>query len=75
MDTIRKIFEQFDSEWVAMTAFGSTWRRLQADFDPRNYGCAKFTTLVKKHPEIFEYEIRKNIESNQEHMYVKLKQA
>ena len=75
MDTIRKIFEQFDSEWVAMTAFGSTWRRLQADFDPRNYGCAKFTTLVKKHPEIFEYEIRKNIESNPEHMYVKLKQA
>lgn len=50
MDTIRKIFEQFDSEWVAITALGSTWRRLQADFDPRNYGCAKFTTLVKKHP-------------------------
>ena len=73
MDTIRKIFEQFDSEWVAMTAFGSTWRRLQADFDPRNYGCAKFTTLVKKHPEVFEYEMRKNSEGNQEQMYVKMK--
>ena len=48
METIRKIFEQFDSEWVAMTAFGATWKRLQVDFDPRTYGCKKFTDLVKK---------------------------
>lgn len=72
-DTIRKIFEQFDSEWVAMTAFGSTWKRLQVDIDPRTYGCKKFTDLVKKHPDIFEYEMRSNEEATQEQMYVKLK--
>lgn len=75
MDTIRKIFEQFDSEWVTMSKFGSIWRRLQADFDPRNYGCDKLTTLVKNHPDVFEYEMRKNSEGKQENMYVKLKQA
>ncbi|MDO4693346.1 MAG: NYN domain-containing protein [Eikenella sp.] len=71
--TIRKVFEQFDSEWVAMTAFGATWKRLQIDMDPRTYGCKKFTDLVKKHPDIFEYEMRKNAEGTQEHMYVRLK--
>lgn len=75
MDTIRKIFEQFDSEWVTMAEFGSIWRRLQADFDPRNYGCDKLTTLVKNHPDVFEYEMRKNSEGKQENIYVKLKQA
>ncbi|HFC8536415.1 TPA: NYN domain-containing protein [Neisseria bacilliformis] len=75
MDTIRKIFEQFDSEWITMAVFGSIWRRLQADFDPRNYGCDKLTTLVKNHPDVFEYEMRKNSEGKQENIYVKLKQA
>ncbi|MDG2915806.1 NYN domain-containing protein [Bisgaard Taxon 10/6] len=73
IDTIRKIFEQFDSEWVVITAFGSTWKRLQVDIDPRTYGCKKFTDLVKKHPDIFDYEMRSNEEATQEQMYVKLK--
>lgn len=73
METIKKIFEQFDNEWVAMTAFGATWKRLQVDIDPRTYGCKKFTDLVKKYPDIFEYEMRKNEMGTQEHMYVKLK--
>lgn len=73
IDTIRKIFEQFDDEWVAMTAFGSTWKRLQVDIDPRTYGCKKFTDLVKKYDDIFDYEIRSNVEATQEQMYVKLK--
>ena len=73
METIRKIFEQFDSEWVAMTAFGATWKRLQVDFDPRTYGCKKFTDLVKKYPDVFGYEMRSNADATQEHMYVKLK--
>lgn len=73
METIKKIFEQFDSEWVAMTAFGATWKRLQVDIDPRTYGCKKFTDLVKKYPDVFEHEMRKNEMGTQEHMYVKLK--
>ncbi|MDO4640087.1 MAG: NYN domain-containing protein [Neisseria sp.] len=73
LDTVKKIFEQFDNEWVPMTAFGSTWKRLQVDIDPRTYGCKKFTDLVKKYPEIFEYQSRKNEEGTQEQMYVRLK--
>lgn len=73
MDTIKKIFEQFDNEWVAITAFGATWKRLQVDIDPRTYGCKKFTDLVKKYPDVFASEMRKNEGGTQEHMYVKLK--
>lgn len=73
LEIIRKIFEQSDNEWMAMTAFGSTWKRLQTDIDPRTYGCKKFTDLVKKHSDVFDYEMRKNAEETQEHMYVKLK--
>lgn len=72
--TIRKIFEQFDSEWVAITAFGSTWKRLQVDIDPRTYGCKKFPDLIRKYSDIFEYEMRANADKTQEQMYVKLKQ-
>lgn len=73
LEIIQKIFEQSDSEWMAMTAFGSTWKRLQTDIDPRTYGCKKFTDLVKKYSDLFDYEMRKNVEETQEHMYVKLK--
>ena len=73
LETIHKIFEHADSEWMAMTAFGATWKRLQVDFDPRNYGCKKFTDLVKKYSDVFDYEMRKTAEGTQEHMYVKLK--
>ena len=73
LETIHKIFEHAESEWMAMTAFGATWKRLQVDFDPRNYGCKKFTDLVKKYSDVFDYEMRKTAEGTQEHMYVKLK--
>ncbi|AAU37590.1 NYN domain-containing protein [[Mannheimia] succiniciproducens] len=73
IETIRKVFEQFDSEWVAMTAFGSTWKRLQVDIDPRSYGCKKFTDLVKKYPDVFDYKMETDSDTTQEHMYVKLK--
>lgn len=74
IDTIKKIFEQFENEWVAITAFGSTWKRLQVDIDPRTYGCKKFPDLIKKYPQIFEYKMRENADKTQEQMYVKLKQ-
>ncbi|QMT31142.1 NYN domain-containing protein [Alysiella filiformis] len=73
LDTLRKVFENFDDEWVGISAFGATWKRLQVDIDPRTYGCSKFTTLIKKYPEVFDYEMRKVADGEQEHMYVKLK--
>lgn len=73
IDTIRKVFEQFDSEWIEIGTFAAAWKRLQVDVDPRTYGCKKFTDLVKKFPDIFEHEMRKNTEGTHEHMYAKLK--
>ncbi|KGQ35365.1 hypothetical protein JP34_03880 [Gallibacterium anatis] len=73
IDIIKKVFENFDDEWVAISAFGSTWKRLQVDIDPRTYGCSKFTTLVKKYSNIFDYKMEKGSDNTTEHMYVKLK--
>ncbi|PSJ80382.1 NYN domain-containing protein [Neisseria iguanae] len=73
INTIQKVFNTFDEEWVNISAFGATWKRLQVDFDPRSYGCSKFTTLIKKYPDIFDYEMRKDPDNVQEHMYVKSK--
>ena len=73
LETIHKAFEQFDDEWITAAALGSTWKRLQVDFDPRTYGCKKLTDLVKKYSEIFAYQMRKSVEGTHGNMYVKLK--
>lgn len=71
LDIIQKVFEQFDDEWLNVSAFISTWQRLQIDIDPRTYNCKKFTDLIKKYPDIFEYKNKKIGTSY--YMYVKLK--
>jgi len=73
LETIHKVFEQFDDEWITAAALGSTWKRLQVDFDPRTYGCKKLTDLVKKYSEIFACQMRKSVEGTHGNMYVKLK--
>lgn len=73
IDTIKKLFEQLETEWTTAAALGSQWKLLQVDFDPRTYGCRSLTDLIKKHGHIFEYEMRKNAEGTHENMYVKLK--
>lgn len=73
METINKIFEQSDSDWMTAAEFGSTWKRLQVDFDPRTYGAKKLTDLIKNNTDIFDFEIRKNEEGTHENMYLKLK--
>ena len=75
LDVIRKIFEQSDSEWMTAAAFGSTWKRMHVDFDPRTYGAKRLTDLVKNNPSIFVHEFRKNPDSSHEHMYLKLKDS
>ena len=72
IDTVRKIFEQCDSEWMTAAEFGSAWKRLQVDFDPRTYGCKKFTDLIRKYSDIFKHEMRKTPGAAHEHMYIKL---
>ncbi|MDU8924864.1 NYN domain-containing protein [Pasteurellaceae bacterium LIM206] len=73
MDTIRRIFEQSDSEWLPIAVLGSTWKRLQVDIDPRTYGCKKFTDLVKKYPNVFDHKVNKNARGPQGYMSVRLK--
>lgn len=74
LDIIVQVFESFDDEWITAAAFASTWKRLQIDMDPRSYGCKKFTDLVKKYDDVFDYELREmENDSTQRHMYVKLK--
>lgn len=73
LEIIKKIFEQFDNEWVAASSLGQQWKLLQVDFDPRTYNSKNLTGLVKKYSNIFDYEMRSNLEGAQEHMYVKLK--
>lgn len=73
IDTIKKVFEQLDTEWVTAAALGSQWKLLQVDFDPRSYGCKRLTDLIKQYPDIFAYEMRKNVEGTYENMYAKLK--
>lgn len=73
VEVVRKVFDQLDEEWVTASALGSTWKRLQVDFDPRTYGCKKLTELIRKCPKIFQWEMRKKSEGSPEYMYVKLK--
>ncbi|MDO1509747.1 MULTISPECIES: NYN domain-containing protein [unclassified Neisseria] len=72
-DIIKKAFESSDSEWISIAALVGQWKLLQVDIDPRTYGCKKFTDLIKKYPDIFEYEMRKNAVGTHENMYVRLK--
>lgn len=73
LDIIQKVFAYSDDEWIAAAILGSRWRQLQVDFDPRNYGCSNLTTLVKKYPAIFEYEMKLAENNKHTNMYVKLK--
>lgn len=73
MPLIQKIFEQSDTEWMPASAFGSFWKRLQIDFDPRTYGAKKLTDLIRKHPAVFIFENRKNADGTHENLYLKLR--
>ena len=73
-ETIYKIFEQ-QSDWIQLGLLGQQWGLLETDFDPRNYGCKKLSDLIKKHSDVFEFQIRGNSDNNPGQMYVKLKNS
>lgn len=72
LHTIKQIFDNQDSEWITVASFGSQWKLLQTDFDPRNYGFKKLGDLVKNTPQLFEYDER-TLENGHKHSYMKLK--
>src|SRR5690606_23856065 len=49
-----------DSGWSQLGTFGSYLTKLLPEFDPRNYGYKKLSTLVKSESTLFETEERSN---------------
>ena len=60
--------------WAFMGELGNILPRKQPDFDPRNYGFEKLTTLVKS-IERFEIDARPTSAPNVKHIYVRDKKA
>ncbi len=72
LNTIQQIFDNQDSEWITVASFGSQWKLLQTDFDPRTYGFKKLGDLIKNNSKIFDYEER-TLENGHKHLYIRLK--
>lgn len=60
--------------WAFMGELGNILLRKQPDFDPRNYGFEKLTTLVKS-IDRFEIDARPTSAPNVKHIYVRDKKA
>lgn len=60
--------------WAFMGELGNTLPRKQPDFDPRNYGFEKLTTMVKS-IDRFEIDARPTSAPNVKHIYVRDKKA
>ncbi len=60
--------------WAFMGELGNILPRKQPDFDPRNYGFEKLTTLVKS-IDRFEIDARPTSAPNVKHIYVRDKRA
>ena len=60
--------------WAFMGELGNILPRKQPDFDPRNYGFEKLTTLVKS-IDRFEIDARPTSAPNVKHIYVRDKKA
>lgn len=62
-----------DSGWAQLGTFGSYLTKLLPEFDSRNYGYKKLSTLVKSHPMLFETEERSF--SGTKQLYVRAKKS
>lgn len=62
-----------DDGWANLAAFGSYLNRVQPDFDPRDYGYDKLSTLVKSRKNVFEFEERLLSNSSKKYLYLRLK--
>lgn len=62
-----------DDGWANLATFGSYLNRVQPDFDPRDYGYEKLSSLVKSRKNIFEIEERVSPTSGKKHLYLRMK--
>ncbi|MDR1351065.1 MAG: NYN domain-containing protein [Zoogloeaceae bacterium] len=63
-----------DTGWADLGAFGNHLTKLRSDFDPRLYGFAKLSSLVKANPRIFEVEERTIKNSSRKEIFIRAKQ-
>ncbi|MDR0951338.1 MAG: NYN domain-containing protein [Oscillospiraceae bacterium] len=63
-----------DDGFCALGALGNLLAKKQPDFDPRSFGSAKLSTMLRNLPR-FELEVRPGSDPNSKPMYVKDKQA
>lgn len=61
-----------ESGWTFLGSLGDFIRKKKPDFDPRNYGFAKFLTLIKD-MDRFEVDERESGSQNTRHIYLRLK--
>lgn len=71
-DTIDDLTE--DDEWAFLAEVGKLLMKKRPDFDPRNYGFAKLTPLIKSLPDRFEIDEREVENSHIRHIYVRNRQ-
>ncbi|MDR0819497.1 MAG: NYN domain-containing protein [Oscillospiraceae bacterium] len=63
-----------DDGYAFMGELGTLLMKKQPDFDPRNFGYLKLTTLVKSIPR-FEIDVRQTRDPNIKHIYLRDKQS
>ncbi|HSG67976.1 MAG TPA: NYN domain-containing protein [Bacteroidales bacterium] len=64
-----------DDGWAFLAEVGSLIIKKKPDFDPRNYGFAKLTPLIRSLKKQFEIDERDSGKSNIKHIYVRVNKA
>ena len=62
-----------DNGWAFLAELGSLINKKKPDFDPRNYGFAKLTPLIKSMQKHFEIDERDSGKRNIKHIYVRIR--
>ncbi len=63
-----------DNGWAFLAELGSLINKKKPDFDPRNYGFAKLTPLIKSMQKHFDIDERESGKRNIKHIYVRIKE-
>ena len=63
-----------DDGWAFLAELGSLINKKKPDFDPRNYGFAKLTPLIKSMQKHFDIDERDSGKRNIKHIYVRIKE-
>lgn len=62
-----------DDGWASLASVGALLNKKQPDFDPRNYGFPKLSSLIKSLKKYFEIDEREVDKKRIKHIYVRIK--